>query len=137
VGLQLSPQSLPNIEQCAIGGRNGNQFIFGNTVRGYTTNARIGDNCVAATLEVRFSLYKSDNFELNGFPFFDIGYVWNTQGRVLAPQTLVGTGVGVRLSYKDLLLIQTNYGFALNDSEGGFEDITQGLSFSVLGRLKF
>ena len=41
------------------------------------------------------------------------------------------------VGYKDLLLIQTNYGFALNDSEGGFEDITQGLSFSVLGRLKF
>ncbi|WP_206814936.1 ShlB/FhaC/HecB family hemolysin secretion/activation protein [Chroococcus sp. FPU101] len=137
LALQLTPQSLPNIEQCAIGGRNGNQFIFGNTVRGYTTNARTGDSCIAGTLEVRFPFYKTNDVEFSGFPFLDIGYVWNTRGGSADPQTLVGTGVGVRLSYRDLLLIQTNYGFALNDTNSGFDDLTQGLSFSVLGQFRF
>lgn len=137
LALQLSPHTLPTIEQCAIGGRNGNRFIFGNTVRGYTTNARTGDNCIASTLEVRFPFYKSDNFEFSGFPFFDLGYVWNSKGGTVNPQTLIGTGVGVRLSYKDLLLIQTNYGFALNNPDSGFDDITQGLSFSILGQFRF
>ncbi len=137
LALQLTPNSLPTIEQCAIGGRNGNQFIFSNTVRGYTTNVRTGDSCIAGTLEVRFPFYKNDDFEFSGFPFFDIGYVWNSQGRSLDPQMLVGTGVGVRLSYKELLLVQTNYGFALNGHDGGFDDLTQGLSFSILGQFRF
>jgi hemolysin activation/secretion protein len=137
ISLQLSPDELPAIEQCAIGGRNGNQFIFGNIVRGYATNSRLGDNCAAGSLEVRFPLYRGGGFEAIAFPFVDVGYVWNNKGVSIDPQTLIGTGFGVRLSYRQALLVQANYGFALNDPDNPLEDITQGLSFSVLGRIRF
>jgi hemolysin activation/secretion protein len=97
----------------------------------------LGDNCAAGSVEVRFPLYKGGGFEAIAFPFVDVGYVWNNKGVSIDPQTLMGTGFGVRLGYRQALLLQANYGFALNDPDNPLEDITQGLSFSVLGRIRF
>lgn len=138
LALQLSPHTLPNIEQCAIGGRNGNEFVFGNMVRGYTTNIRTGDNCLALTLEVRFPVYRSQLLQLSVFPFVDVGTVWNNSGGSLSPQTLIGTGIGGRLTVGEYLFVQTNYGFPLTDSENPFEgQFKQAFSVLIQGKIRF
>jgi hemolysin activation/secretion protein len=131
LALQLSPSNLPPVERCAIGGRNGNQFIFGNTVRGYFTNATIGDNCVAFSTELRYTVYRDNANDLQIFPFFDFGSVWNNEEAVISPGTLIGTGVGLRYSLGGFLQAQLNYGVGLT----GNRDLQQGLSFSVELRL--
>jgi hemolysin activation/secretion protein len=135
LSLQLSPSNLPQVERCAIGGRNGNQFIFGNTVRGYVTNASIGDNCVAFSTELRYTLYHSGASDLQVFPFLDLGTIGHDGEPSLSAETLVGTGVGLRYSFVDSLLVQLNYGIPL--TTGDNNELQQGFSFSVLGRWRF
>lgn len=133
LALQLSPSNLPPVERCAIGGRNGNQLIFGNTVRGYFTNTSLGDNCVALSTELRYTVYRDGNSDLQVFPFLDLGTVWNNEEAVLSPGTLIGTGVGLRYSLGGFLQAQLNYGFPLTANR----DLQQGFSFSVLGQWRF
>jgi hemolysin activation/secretion protein len=127
LALQLSPSNLPPVERCAIGGRNGNRFIYGNTVRGYETNATVGDNCAAFSAEIRYTVYRDNANELQIYPFLDFGTVWNNREAVLTSGTLAGTGVGARYSLGDILQIQVNYGFGLT----GNASLRQGFSFSA------
>ncbi len=113
---QLSPDTLPTLEKCAIGGLNGNQFIFGNTVRGYSTNVRDGDNCLAASLEAWFILASDPNWgTLSLVPFIDFGTVWDNEGSVFAPNTLISTGLGLRWQIDEILSLRLDYGIPLKD----------------------
>ncbi|WP_041238492.1 ShlB/FhaC/HecB family hemolysin secretion/activation protein [Gloeothece citriformis] len=112
---QMASKSLPPFEGCAIGGRNGDRFSFGNNNRAYTTNGRIGDSCLAATMELRFPVYVDDNGQLQLVLFGDLGYVWNLGAQQpLSPQFLASTGVGFRYQLNDSLLVQVNYAIPLS-----------------------
>ena len=136
---QFTLDSLPGFERCAIGGRNGNQFIFGNSIRGVTTNGNSGDNCLAFTGELRFPILKGDDIKLQVFPFFDFGYVWDNQGQTLNPQAIPSLGAGFRFDWRGLILVQGNYGYAFGDFDSNFEDglRRQELSGSILFNFKF
>lgn len=114
LGSQFSPHILSPLEQCAIGGVNGNIFLFGNTVRGYATNVRSGDNCLAASAEVQVNLFEdSDWGTIQLVSFADFGTVWNNQGAVLSPNTLGSVGLGWRWRIQENLSIRLDYGIPL------------------------
>ena len=103
---QVGDNQLPTLEQCAIGGLNGNQFIFGNTVRGYATNVRSGDNCLAASIELWLTAIKDDPVvgDISLVPFGDLGAVYNNgDEEEISPNTLVSTGLGIRWQTKEYL----------------------------------
>jgi hemolysin activation/secretion protein len=111
---QLSPNTLSSLEQCAIGGLNGNIFLFGNTVRGYSTNVRSGDNCFAASAEVSFDLIEDNDWGVVQLtPFVDFGTVWDNEGDVFSPNTLVSSGLGLRWRIRDNLSVRIDYGIPL------------------------
>jgi hemolysin activation/secretion protein len=113
---QLSPNVVPGLEQCAVGGQNGNLFIFGNTVRGYATNTRSGDNCLAISLELRLNVVQDDTWGTVQFvPFADLGTVWDSEGEVFSPNTLLGAGVGLRWRIRENLSLRLDYGIPLID----------------------
>lgn len=115
---QLTPNVLPSLEECAIGGINGNRFIFGNTVRGYATNVRSGDNCLALSTELQFELLETSNWGTVALiSFLDFGTVWDNQGEVFAPNTLVSTGFGLRWLIGDYLSLRADYGIGLVEVE--------------------
>jgi hemolysin activation/secretion protein len=136
---QLAADVLPGFERCAIGGRNGNQFIFGNSIRGVTTNGNSGDNCVAFTGELRFPLLRGEEVNLQVFPFFDFGYVWDGEGRTLNPQAIPSLGAGFRFDWRGLISVQGNYGYAFGDFDSNLQDglRRQELSGSILFNWKF
>ncbi|WP_013334801.1 ShlB/FhaC/HecB family hemolysin secretion/activation protein [Gloeothece verrucosa] len=139
VALQLSPSTLPPSEECTIGGRNGNIFIFGNIVRGYTTNGRTGDSCFAFNGELRFTLIEKESLSLQLFPFVDLGTVTNTRDSSLNPQTLVSTGLGLRLNMGNSLNLQVNYAIPLVNTQNipGDSLQKQAGSFSLQGQFRF
>jgi hemolysin activation/secretion protein len=132
LALQLSPDSLAPVEQCAIGGITNQGILFENAVRGYPTNFRIGDSCGAASAEVRFALLDdSDWGQVQLFPFVDFGTVWNAGGATPALNTLLSTGIGLRWQVRESLLLEVNYGIPLSRTERGVESSwqDQGINF--------
>jgi hemolysin activation/secretion protein len=122
---QLTPDSLLPLEQFSIGGVN--------TVRGYRQNQRVADNGIVGSVEVRFPLFNNPEGGgvLQVIPFFDVGTVWENQGEVTNPQTLIGTGLGLRWQYK-LLSINLDWGIALNEVDSESDSLQdQGLYFSL------
>jgi hemolysin activation/secretion protein len=69
--LQLTPDSLLPSQQFSIGG--------GQSIRGYTQNARSGDNGFRVSVEDRIALQtdKSGTPTIQLAPFVDLGTVWN------------------------------------------------------------
>ncbi|WP_013325517.1 ShlB/FhaC/HecB family hemolysin secretion/activation protein [Gloeothece verrucosa] len=121
---QLTGDKLPTLEQCAIGGINGNQNINGNPVRGYATNVRFGDNCLAASTELWFDVVKSRNFgTISLVPFVDFGTIGNNnEGRSNNDDTLISIGLGLRWQIAESVYFRLDYGNPLNRLPQSFEE---------------
>ncbi|WP_246198732.1 ShlB/FhaC/HecB family hemolysin secretion/activation protein [Sodalinema gerasimenkoae] len=109
VASQLSTDPLLPISQFGIGGPD--------TVRGYLQNQRVGDSGVIASVEFRYPLIQDPGGlgTLQIAPFLDVGTVWNLGGdrEVPTPQTLVGTGVGLRWDVNPDLSATLDWGIPL------------------------
>jgi len=87
--LQLSPDALLGADQFIIGGPS--------SVRGYSQNARFGDNGFRASIEDRITVsYNEDGSPaVQIAPFLDTAAVWNQGAETSEQRFLLGTGVGV------------------------------------------
>jgi hemolysin activation/secretion protein len=126
VATQLTGDSLLPLEQFSIGGVD--------TVRGYRQNQSVGDSGVVGSLEVRFPVVRQPKGigEIQLVPFFDIGRVWNSNGDITKPRTLLSTGLGLRWQLNDSLSARFDYGVPLNRikrAESSLQD--QGIYFSL------
>ncbi len=136
LAVHLSPHRLPGGERCALGGKNGNVFIFGNTVRGYGTNFVSDDNCIAGTLELRYSLLREESIALQVLGFVDYGQVWGALEDIVPRRTLVSTGVGLRFEWDDLR-VGLDLGAPLNSIPPTDTNQLNEVTFSVEGVFKF
>ncbi|MCH7866207.1 MAG: ShlB/FhaC/HecB family hemolysin secretion/activation protein [Myxococcales bacterium] len=117
--VQLSDRPLLGIEQFAVGGHA--------TVRGYRENRLVRDNGLVGSLEIRVPVpFPSwggwqPHFALT--PFFDAGYSWNTDRMEIGATTLLSAGIGGRLAINENILVDVNWGKALNDVETVGDDL--------------
>ncbi|ESA38870.1 hemolysin activation secretion protein [Leptolyngbya sp. Heron Island J] len=88
--LQLANDTLLGSEQFVVGGRQ--------SVRGYSQNARFGDNGLRLSVEDRITLQRDESGApiMLLSPFLDMAAVWNTKSgtTVNNDRFLLGTGVG-------------------------------------------
>ena len=136
LAIHLSPHRQPGGERCALGGKNGNVFIFGNTVRGYGTNFVSDDNCLAGTLELRYSLLREESIALQILGFVDYGQVWGSLENILLRRTLISTGIGLRFE-RNSLRVGLDVGAPLNSVAPRDTNQLTEVTFSVEGVLKF
>jgi hemolysin activation/secretion protein len=123
---QLTPDSLLPLEQFSIGG--------GNTVRGYRQNQRVADNGIFGSWELRLPVYNQPDVygRIELAPFFDVGTVWENQGEVTSPRTLVSTGIGLRWQVDPFFEARLDWGIPLNEVDDRGDSLQdQGLIFSV------
>ena len=87
--VQLSADSLLGADQFIIGGAN--------SVRGYSQNARFGDNGFRASIEHRITALRNEDGSnaVQIAPFLDAGGVWNVGANTSEQRFLLGTGVGL------------------------------------------
>ena len=87
--LQASPDSLLGADQFIVGGAT--------SVRGYSQNARFGDNGFRASIENRTTVLRNDDGSpaTQIAPFVDTAAVWNNNGDDREQRWLLGTGVGI------------------------------------------
>jgi hemolysin activation/secretion protein len=106
--LQLSSDPLMPLEQFPVGGAA--------SVRGYREDEIAMDQGVASSLEARIPLvHTASGHLLQLAPFIDVGHGWNESRPSLAPQTLIGAGVGLRYSFRDWLRAEFYWGEQLKD----------------------
>lgn len=109
--VQLATDTLLGSEQFVIGGRQ--------SVRGYSQNARFGDNGVRLSVEDRITLQRNaagaPTMLLS--PFLDMAAVWNTKSgtTVNNDRFLLGTGVGFTYRPTDGLDLRFDLGVPLVD----------------------
>ncbi|MGD1899342.1 MAG: ShlB/FhaC/HecB family hemolysin secretion/activation protein [Phormidesmis sp.] len=91
--LQLSADSLLGADQFIVGGPS--------SVRGYSQNARFGDNGFRASVEDRVTLQRNENGSpaLQVVPFVDMAAVWNKEENTSDQTFLLGTGAGIIVNY--------------------------------------
>jgi hemolysin activation/secretion protein len=89
---QVATKNLLPLEECGLGG--------GQTVRGYTQDYLLTDNCVLFTAEARVPVYRVPKLEglLQVTPFVDFGAGWNVS--TPNPENNVLTSVGVGLLWQ-------------------------------------
>ena len=89
---QFSPDALLGSEQFFVGGAQ--------SVRGYSQNARFGDNGLRLSAEYRSILARRDSGEpwLQISPFLELGYVWFNGDRFPNQNFLLGTGAGLLIN---------------------------------------
>ncbi|WP_254449497.1 ShlB/FhaC/HecB family hemolysin secretion/activation protein [Anabaena sp. UHCC 0253] len=126
--VQLTPDGLLPSQQFVVGG--------GQSVRGYRQNARAGDNGVRFVLENQLTIHKDESGNiLKVAPFFDLGYVWNTDdnpNRLQKQTFLAGTGVGVLWQPLPSFNMRLDYGLPLiNLDDKGVNAQDEGFYFSV------
>jgi hemolysin activation/secretion protein len=85
--LQLSADSLLGSDQFIVGGAN--------SVRGYSQNARFGDNGFRVSMEDRMTVLHNENGSpaVQIAPFLDAAGVWNQGADTSDQRFLMGTGV--------------------------------------------
>ncbi|MEO0455606.1 MAG: ShlB/FhaC/HecB family hemolysin secretion/activation protein [Cyanobacteria bacterium P01_A01_bin.114] len=107
--VQLATDSLLGSEQFVVGG--------GQSVRGYSQNARFGDNGVRLSAEDRIVVDRDESGTpiLQLAPFVDMAAVWNTESDTAANDDnfLLGTGVGLLYRPIDQLNIRFDVGVPL------------------------
>ncbi|MEL6160186.1 MAG: ShlB/FhaC/HecB family hemolysin secretion/activation protein [Cyanobacteria bacterium J06554_11] len=90
--LQLSADSLLGADQFIVGGPS--------SVRGYSQNARFGDNGFRASIENRTTVLRNEDGSpfTQIAPFIDTAAVWNQGDNTSDQNFLLGTGVGLILN---------------------------------------
>ncbi len=130
---QLADRPLLPFEQIGIGGQD--------NVRGYRQDALLTDNGVFASAEVRVPIarFSQGKSLLQLAPFVDFGSGWNNSGRSgsesnLSTNTLVSTGLGLRLQLENYLTVRLDWGIPLVSFSSGNKDSWQenGLYFSII-----
>ncbi|NEQ98139.1 MAG: ShlB/FhaC/HecB family hemolysin secretion/activation protein [Cyanothece sp. SIO2G6] len=111
---QLTPDSLPSLEQFGLGGAA--------TVRGYSQNELVADNALLASIEARIPV-TLDPQRLQLRPFLDVGTVWNSEPPAPDNSTLVGMGLGLRWLIVPDLLFQVDYGIPLIQIEDNSDSL--------------
>ncbi|NEO26376.1 MAG: ShlB/FhaC/HecB family hemolysin secretion/activation protein, partial [Kamptonema sp. SIO4C4] len=111
--LQLSTDPLLPSQQFVVGG--------GQSVRGYRQNARFGDNGLRFSAEDRLTLVRDEagNPQFILAPFFDLGWVWNSNNpNTLPDQTFIaGMGLGAIWEVMPGFTLRVDYGYPLVDLE--------------------
>lgn len=128
VAAQLTPDSLLPLEQFSIGGID--------TVRGYRTSQRVGDNGIAGTVELWLPIVRDPGGFglLQVVPFIDAGTIWSNSSNetTSADGTLLSTGLGLRWQLNDSLSASLDWGvplISINRQGDSLQD--NGVSFSV------
>ncbi|MGD1867662.1 MAG: ShlB/FhaC/HecB family hemolysin secretion/activation protein [Phormidesmis sp.] len=87
--LQLASESLLGADQFIIGGPS--------SVRGYSQNARFGDNGFRASVEDRMTIQRNEDGSpaLQVAPYIDTAMIWNQGAETSEQRFLLGTGVGL------------------------------------------
>jgi len=107
---QLTPDKLVSSEQFSIGG------VY--TVRGYSRDFRIGDNGFLGSIEARFIILSDDKFgKIEITPFIDVGTVWNNEGEIPSPNTLLSLGAQLTWYVGDMTA-KFSYGIPLFTGNG-------------------
>jgi len=105
--LQLASRPLVPLEQFSLGGVD--------SVRGYRQDLLLTDNGLFGSVELRVPVLRVPQIGglLQVTPFIDVGNVWNVRGDNPDPQTLVGTGFGLRWQQGDRLSARLDWGIPL------------------------
>ena len=126
----MADRGLLGLEQFGLGGQE--------TVRGYRQDAVLADSGILLSVEgriplLKFGLQKKNILHLT--PFFEMGRAWNIGARPdLTTQTLVSTGLGLRLQISDKLTARLDWGIPLNRIEGDKRSAQEnGVYFSITG----
>ncbi len=106
---QIANNALVPTEQFSLGG--------GLSVRGYRQDALLGDNGWFNSVEIRVTVLRIPQGEtsLQLIPFVDFGTVWNSDDFELETNTLVSTGIGLRLQISDYFASGLDWGIPLVD----------------------
>ena len=122
---QLATDSLPTTELYGLGGQQ--------TVRGYRQDRLLTDNALFATAEVRFPVLRDAERDgmLQVVPFFDVGTGWNTSLPHPEDSTLVGTGLGLLWTEKDIWTARLDWGIPLVGEQSGTTWQESGIYFSL------
>lgn len=112
--LQVSDRPLVPTEQFSLGGAL--------SVRGYRQDLLLGDNGLFNSAEIRATVLRIQRWEtsLQLTPFLDFGKVWNTEeieDLALDKNTLVSTGIGLRLQVGNYFAARLDWGIPLVDLE--------------------
>ncbi|MGL5943091.1 MAG: ShlB/FhaC/HecB family hemolysin secretion/activation protein [Waterburya sp.] len=124
--LQLANDALVPTEQFSLGG--------GLNVRGYRQDALLADNGWFNSVEVRATILSIPKWKtsLQLTPFVDFGAVWNSDDLQLETNTLVSTGIGLRLQVSDDCTSHLDWGIPLVDlEEEGDSWQEEGIYFSL------
>ena len=124
--LQLANEALFPTEQFSLGGAL--------SVRGYRQDALLGDNGWFNSAEIRVTIVRIPQWKasLQLTPFLDFGKVWNSDDVTLNTNTLVSTGIGLRLQISDYFAARLDYGIPLVDlATNGNTLQEEGLYFSL------
>ncbi|MDY6805479.1 MAG: ShlB/FhaC/HecB family hemolysin secretion/activation protein [Cyanobacteriota bacterium] len=106
--VQLSPDELVGLEQFGLGGLQ--------SVRGYRQDARLTDNGVLGSVELRLpiSWVSNDNRRISLVPFVDGGVGWNNGNNdAPTPNALASVGLGLQAELGDNLTMRFDYAFPL------------------------
>ncbi len=87
--LQFASESLLGADQFIVGGPS--------SVRGYSQNARFGDNGFRASVEDRMTVQRNEDGSpaLQIAPYVDTAMIWNQGAQTSDQNFLLGTGVGI------------------------------------------
>jgi hemolysin activation/secretion protein len=125
--MQLTPDELVGLEQFGLGGLQ--------SVRGYRQDARLTDNGVLGTVELRLpiSWVSNNNRRISLVPFVDGGVGWNNGNNdAPTPNALASVGLGLQASFGKDLTMRFDYAMPLVEIDS--RDRTwqeNGLYFSV------
>ena len=123
---QISDRALLPTEQFSLGG--------GLNVRGYRQDALLGDNGWFNSAEIRATILRIPQWKtsLQLTPFVDFGTVWNSDDLELDTNTLVSTGIGLRLQISDYFASRLDWGIPLVDLETEGDSLQEdGIYFSL------
>ena len=123
---QVSERGLVPTEQFSLGG--------GLNVRGYRQDALLGDNGWFNSAEIRATILRIPQWQtsLQLTPFVDFGTVWNSDDLQLETNTLVSTGIGLRLQISDYFASRLDWGIPLVDLDTEGDSLQEdGVYFSL------
>ena len=123
---QVGDRGLVPTEQFSLGG--------GLSVRGYRQDALLGDNGWFNSAEIRATVLRIPQWEtsLQLTPFIDFGKVWNSDDLELETNTLVSTGIGLRLQINNYFASRLDWGIPLVDLDTEGDSLQEeGVYFSL------